>query len=94
MFCLSFPLALLSGLITPVHNMPKILQYLTYGNPVRVSVDAMRRIYLEGAGLTDIWFNFIPMIILIIISMSIAGWLLKSRWIKLMIRLLNFYILL
>jgi len=38
---------------------------------MRFSVDAMRRIYLEGAGLTDIWFNFIPMIILIIISMSI-----------------------
>ena len=30
---------------------------------MRFSVDAMRRIYLEGAGLTDIWFNFIPMII-------------------------------
>ena len=59
--------------------MPKILQYLTYGNPMRFSVDAMRRIYLEGAGLTDIWFNFIPMIILIIISMSIAGWLFRNR---------------
>ena len=78
-FVFLFPLALLSGLITPVHNMPKILQYLTYGNPMRFSVDAMRRIYLEGAGLTDIWFNFIPMIILIIISMSIAGWLFRNR---------------
>ncbi len=46
---------------------------------MRFSVDAMRRIYLEGAGLTDIWFNFIPMIILIIISMSIAGWLFRNR---------------
>lgn len=73
------PLALLSGLATPIHNMPKLLQYITYVNPMRFSTEAIRRVYLEGAGFVDIWFNFIPMIILTVITMSIAGWLFRNR---------------
>ena len=41
---------LLSGLLTPVRNMPKILQIATYANPLRFGMDTVRRVYLEGAG--------------------------------------------
>ncbi len=40
----------LSGLITPIENMPQWLQYITYINPVRYAVEAFRCIMLEGTG--------------------------------------------
>jgi hypothetical protein len=34
-FMLIMPLMLLSGLLTPVRNMPEVLQIATYANPLR-----------------------------------------------------------
>ena len=45
------PFSLLSGLTTPVSNMPRVLQYFTAINPLRYAIDIARRVYLEGAGL-------------------------------------------
>lgn len=73
------PLVLLSGLATPVDNMPTILQYVTYVNPMRFAVDAVRRIYLEGAGFFDIYMDFIPMIAVAAVTMPLSGWLFKHK---------------
>lgn len=48
-FAIMMPMILLSGLATPVRNMPVWLQYATYINPFRFAIEAIRRIYLEGA---------------------------------------------
>jgi ABC-2 type transport system permease protein len=52
-FLLIMPLMLLSGLLTPVRNMPERLQArrITYANPLRFGMESLvRRVYLEGAG--------------------------------------------
>ena len=41
------PNGVLSGLITPIRNMPLPLQWLTYINPLRFALDALRRIYFR-----------------------------------------------
>ena len=61
-FMLIMPLMLLSGLLTPVRNMPLILQVLTYANPLRFGIDTVRRVYLEGATFADIAPNFVPLL--------------------------------
>jgi hypothetical protein len=48
-FLLIMPLMLLSGLLTPVRNMPEVLQIATYVNPLRFGMNIVRRVYLEGA---------------------------------------------
>lgn len=48
------PAILLSGFITPVANMPEVLQPLTYVNPVRHFVEILRAVMLEGAGFSDV----------------------------------------
>lgn len=48
------PAILLSGFMTPVANMPEVLQPITLVNPVRHFVEIMRAVMLEGAGLSDI----------------------------------------
>ncbi len=78
-FMLIMPFMLLSGLLTPVRNMPEVLQILTYANPLRFGIDTVRCIYLEGAGLGDIAFNFIPLLAVAIITLPLAAWLFRNR---------------
>ncbi len=46
-FVLLMPMVLLSGMATPVENMPEALQIITFANPMRFALDAVRRIYPE-----------------------------------------------
>lgn len=78
-FCLIMPSVLLSGLAAPVRNMPDILQTATYANPLRFGVECMRRVYLEGSGLPEIAYNYIPMLAVTAITMPLAAWLFRNR---------------
>ncbi len=78
-FVLLMPMSMLSGFATPVRNMPDVMQYATYVNPLRFAIDAVRRVYLEGAALGDIAINFIPMILVACITMPIAAWLFRNK---------------
>lgn len=78
-FVLLMPMNLLSGLATPVRNMPELLQYFTYINPLRFAIDSIRRIYLEGAGLADIGLNFIPMLLVAAVTLPTAAWLFRNK---------------
>ena len=48
------PMVLLGGLFTPVENMPDWIQALTWADPLRFGLVAIRRTYLTGAGWADI----------------------------------------
>ncbi|AZQ62276.1 ABC transporter permease [Flammeovirga pectinis] len=50
---------LLSGLFTPIENMPVWAQQITLLNPVRYFVEVMRNVLLKGATFTDVKNNFI-----------------------------------
>ena len=78
-FLLIMPLMLLSGLFTPVRNMPEVLQLATYANPLRFGMDIVRRVYLEGAGFGDIWREFIPLLVLAATTLPLAAWLFRNR---------------
>jgi len=78
-FLLIMPLMLLSGLFAPVRNMPEVLQLATYANPLRFGMDIVRRVYLEGAGLIDIWRQFIPLLVLAATTLPLAAWLFRNR---------------
>jgi ABC-2 type transport system permease protein len=54
-FFLFFPMAFLSGTMTPVSNMPPFLQWLTYLSPLRYYVEATLGIFLKGVGLDILW---------------------------------------
>jgi len=78
-FLLIMPLMLLSGLLTPAGNMPRALQIATYANPLRFGIDLVRRVYLEGAGLHEIGFDFIPMLSIAAVTLPLAAWLFRHR---------------
>ena len=78
-FVLLLPMALLSGFATPVRNMPEVLQYATYANPLRFAIDACRRIYLEGCTLAQVSFDFLPMLVVAAITLPTAAWLFRHK---------------
>ena len=78
-FVLIMPLMLLSGLTTPVRNMPDFLQVITYANPLRFGIDLIQRIYLEGASLASVAANLVPMLVLAAITLPFAAWLFRHR---------------
>jgi ABC-2 type transport system permease protein len=78
-FVLLMPLMLLSGLTSPISNMPQAMQYLTLIDPLRYAIQLVQRVYLEGVGLrwvvNDIW----PLIIIGGVTMPTAAWLFRHR---------------
>jgi ABC-2 type transport system permease protein len=78
-FVFLVPCVLLSGLVTPVGNMPDFFQIITYADPLRFAVDLVRRVYLEGATLPDVWRHFLPFIGMSAITLPTAAWLFRHR---------------
>ena len=54
-FFFFLPTFMLSGFAFPIRNMPEVVQYLTYLNPVRYFLEIVRGIFLKGAGMQVLW---------------------------------------
>jgi ABC-2 type transport system permease protein len=54
-FLVLMPSVLLSGFIFPIHNMPPVIQLLTYLNPMRWFLQIMHGIAIRGVGLLALW---------------------------------------
>jgi ABC-2 type transport system permease protein len=54
-FFFFMPAMLLSGFAFPIRNMPVIVQYLTYLNPVRYFMQIARNLFLKGVGIESLW---------------------------------------
>jgi ABC-2 type transport system permease protein len=78
-FMLIMPLILLSGLATPIRNMPQFLQIATVVNPLRFAIDLVQRVYLEGVGLLTVIHDLIPLLIISAITLPLAAWLFRNR---------------
>jgi len=46
---------LLSGFFVPIKNMPRIIQYLTYVNPLRYFINVLREVYLKATPFRYLW---------------------------------------
>lgn len=77
-FVIMMPFALLSGLTTPLSNMPEVFQDLTLLNPLRYAIDIAHRVYLEGASLQQLTPDLWPMAIIATVTLSSAAWLFRG----------------
>ena len=73
------PAVLLSGFISPIEDMPAALQYLTWLNPVRFFMVLTRGIFLKGMGFEDVFTNLIPLMIIALITLTLAGRTFKRK---------------
>jgi ABC-2 type transport system permease protein len=54
-FFITTPAFMLSGFAFPISNMPRIVQYLTYLNPIRYFMEIVRGVFLKGVGFSTLW---------------------------------------
>ena len=73
------PAVLLSGFISPIEDMPQILQYLTYANPIRFFMELAREICLKGMSIRDLFVHSIPLVVVAVITLSLASWSFKRQ---------------
>jgi ABC-2 type transport system permease protein len=61
-----------SGFFFPVENMPDVIYYLSYLNPMRYLMAIIRGIFLKGATFSDVLPNLLPLILMGIAVFSFA----------------------
>lgn len=63
-FFFILPFFMLSGFVFPIANMPDVVQWLTYLNPLRYFLVILRGIFLKGVGLNVLWPQYLFLAIL------------------------------
>ena len=71
-FFVIFPASLLSGFAFPIANMPKVIRFFTYFNPMRYMMTILRDLFLKGNGLQILWPNYLAMLLLGITLLTTA----------------------
>ena len=63
-FFFFLPTFMLSGFAFPIRNMPEVVQYLNYLNPVRYFLEICRGIFLKGTGVAVLWPQMTALLLL------------------------------
>lgn len=73
------PAVLLSGFMFPVENMPVLIQYATYINPLRYFLVIIRGIFLKGNGLGILWPQMVSLLVLGILVIALSSLRFRKR---------------
>ena len=78
-FLFMVPAVILSGFATPIANMPRAVQIITYIDPLRYFLIIVRKVFLEGAGFGLLVDQFWPLALIGSATLLLAGWLFRHR---------------
>ncbi len=78
-FFFIMPFFMLSGLIFPIANMPQLIQWFAFLNPLRYFLVIIRGIFLKGVGLDVLWPQFMALAVLGLIVFTGAVSLFRKR---------------
>lgn len=67
-----------SGFFTPIDNMPEVVQYMTYLNPLRFYMRIVRGIMMKGAGIDTLSRDIIALVVYSAVIFSFA-WMRFSK---------------
>jgi ABC-2 type transport system permease protein len=73
------PSLILSGMLVPIENMPRILQALTIVVPARYLVHALRTLMLKGGGLSVVALDLCAMLAFTVAILALATLRFKRR---------------
>jgi ABC-2 type transport system permease protein len=73
------PSTILSGFVFPIENMPVVIQWLTYLNPLRYYIIVSREVFLKGLGIAELWPQLAPIALMTIFYLGLAAALFKKR---------------
>jgi len=71
------PVLMLSGMIFPINNMPPALQYLSLVVPARWFIDAVRKVMIQGLGISMVWQEMLILTGMILLLLTVT--ILKTK---------------
>ncbi|MDA8084667.1 MAG: ABC transporter permease [Nitrospiraceae bacterium] len=78
-FLLYIPAVLLSGFMFPINNMPHVIQYFTYLNPLRYFLVIVRGIFLKGNGVDILWPQMAALLLIGLGVMAVSSLRFRKR---------------
>ena len=78
-FLFLVPAVILSGFATPIANMPELVQWLTYLDPLRYFLLVVRGVFLEGKTSMELLSLYWPMALIGLSSLIVAGVMFRRR---------------
>ncbi len=78
-FLFYVPAVLLSGFMFPIENMPQVIQYGTYINPLRYFLVIIRGIFLKGSGMDILWPQTLSLLVLSIVVVTSSSLRFKKK---------------
>ncbi len=72
-FFFYFPAVLLSGFMFPIANMPDVVQWLTYLNPLRYFLVIVRGVFLKGVGPDILWPQMASLAVMGVMTLGLAS---------------------
>jgi drug efflux transport system permease protein len=72
-FFFFMPAVLLSGFIFPIANMPVVVQWLTYLDPMRYVMVILRGIFLKGVGVSILWPQIAALVVVGAATLGLAS---------------------
>jgi ABC-2 type transport system permease protein len=73
------PASILSGFVFPIDNMPTVIQYVTYLNPLRYYIVIVREVFLKGVGWDLLWPQFVPLVVMGVGYILLSSFLFKKK---------------
>ena len=73
------PMFMLSGFSFPIRNMPEIVQWVTYLNPMRYYMEVVRGIFLKGVGIEILWPQILSLAVLGTTILAISAMRFRKR---------------
>ncbi len=71
-FLMFQPFMMLSGFTFPIRNMPTVVQWLTYLNPMRYFLEIVRGVFLKGSGVSVLWPELLSLAVFGVIVLSLS----------------------
>ena len=78
-FLFYFPASLLSGFMFPIFNMPRVIQYVIFINPLRYYLVIIRGLFLKGIGLKILWPQLLILLIMGITILAMSSLRFQKR---------------
>jgi ABC-2 type transport system permease protein len=72
-FFFYFPAVLLSGFMFPIANMPTVVEWLTYLNPLRYFLVIVRGVFLKGVGPEILWPQMASLAVMGVVTLGLAS---------------------
>jgi ABC-2 type transport system permease protein len=63
---------ILSGYVSPIENMPRVLQWVAWSNPLSHTIWILKGIFLKGYGLMDTLPHLWPLFVIAFCTLSVA----------------------